>query len=196
VSRARRIASLVSLLRSLGHESALVGGVAVSIRARERFTKDIDLAVAVASDAESESLAFAMQRSGFVLKTVVEQEAKRTLATLRFTSPTPSATEPDIDLLCASSGIESEIVAAATPVEIESGVVVPVATTSHLIAMKVLAMREGRDHDAGDLRALIAIASEEEIRESRDALGLIEARGFDRGKPLREDLRKHLDPGR
>jgi len=196
VSRARRIAALVGLLRSLGHESALVGGVAVSIRARERFTRDIDLAVAVASDAESESLAFAMQQKGYVLKSVVEQEAKKVLATLRFCAPASSAREPDVDLLFASCGIEPEIVASATPVEIESGVVVPVARIAHLIAMKILAVREERDQDAGDLRALLAVASENEIREAENALQLIEARGFDRGKQLPEEFRSYCDPGR
>ena len=74
MSSAERIAALVRLVRSLGHEVALVGGLAVSIRARVRFTRDIDLAVSVRSDAEAEALAFAMQRSGFVLRSVVEQD--------------------------------------------------------------------------------------------------------------------------
>ena len=189
-TRAGRIAELVEILRSLGHPSALVGGVAVSIRARERFTRDIDLAVAVSSDTESEALAFAMQRHGFVLTAVVEQEAKGVVATLRFRSPSSTAGEPGVDLLCASCGIEPEIVKAATPVEIEPGVLVPVARTHHLIAMKVLAAREERDQDAADLRALLAIASEAEVREARSALRLIEERGFDRGKRLEEELRR------
>jgi len=195
VSRARRIAELVALLRSLGHESALVGGVAVSIRARERFTKDIDLAVAVASDAESEALAFAMQRRGYILTTVVEQEAKGIVATLRFRAPWSSDGDPGVDLLCGSCGIEPEIVAAATPVEIQPGVLVPVARTHHLIAMKVLAVREDRDHDAADLRALLTVASEAEVRQARDALRLTEERGFDRGKRLEEEFRRYHDPG-
>lgn len=180
----------MALLRSLGHESALVGGVAVSIRARERFTRDIDLAVAVASDAEAETLAYAMQRHGYVLQMVVEQEAKQVLGTMRFSAPASLGREPEIDLLCASCGIENEIVAAATAVEIQAGLFVPVAATPHLIAMKVLAAREGRDQDVGDLRALLAVASQEQVEEARAALRLITERGFDRGKNLLEDLRK------
>ncbi len=37
-------------LAGLGYSAALVGGLAVSARSRERFTRDIDFAVAVASD--------------------------------------------------------------------------------------------------------------------------------------------------
>ena len=167
----------------------------MSIRARERFTKDIDLAVAVASDTESESLAFAMQQRGFVLLTIVEQEAKRLLATLRFRAPWSSSGDPGVDLLCASCGIEPEIVAAATKVEIQPGVLVPVARTHHLIAMKLLSEREERDHDAADLRALLAVASEADIRKVRDALLLIEERGFDRGKLLEEEFQRFHEPG-
>jgi predicted nucleotidyltransferase len=194
VSRAERIAEIVSLLRSLGHESALVGGVAVSIRARERFTKDVDLAVAVASDAQVEALAFGMQRRGFELTTVVEQESKRVVATLRFRPPGASVGTPGVDLLCASCGIEREIVEAAEPLEIAPGTVVPVARVSHLIAMKVLAVSEERDQDASDLRALLALASPREIEDARRALGLIEDRGFDRGKRMSEALDEFLRP--
>ena len=35
---------------------AIVGGLAVSVRSRPRFTQDIDLAVAVSSDAEAEAV--------------------------------------------------------------------------------------------------------------------------------------------
>jgi hypothetical protein len=37
---------------------ALVGGLAVSVRAEVRFTRDVDLAVAVENDAEAESLVY------------------------------------------------------------------------------------------------------------------------------------------
>ena len=47
---------IARLLDSLGRDYALVGGLAVSIRAEVRFTRDVDVAVAVDSDAEAESL--------------------------------------------------------------------------------------------------------------------------------------------
>lgn len=196
MSRAAHIAGIVQLLRALGHDCALVGGIAVSLRARERFTDDIDFAVAVASDAEAEALACAMQQRGFDLTTVVEQEAKRLVATLRFRSPPSYPGLPGVDLLCASCGIEAEIVAAATPVEIELGVPIPVAQAHHLIAMKVLAVREERDQDAADIRALLAVVSDRDVLEALEALSLIEERGFHRGKKLDRELRRFLDSRR
>jgi hypothetical protein len=47
---------LPASLRPRGKRFALVGGLAVSVRAEVRFTRDVDLAVAVSSDAEAESL--------------------------------------------------------------------------------------------------------------------------------------------
>ena len=49
---------------------------------------------------------------------------------------------PLIALLFASSGIESEIVAEAEPVEFMAGLTLPVARTSHLIALKVLSRND------------------------------------------------------
>ena len=105
MTRLLRVVQIVQIVRELGHRCALVGGLAVSARARERFTKDIDFAVAVASDAEAEALALAMQRRGFRLRVVIEQEARGLVATLRFVDPTLDTEEPTIDLLFASSGI-------------------------------------------------------------------------------------------
>ena len=51
---------------------ALVGGLAVSLRSRVRFTRDIDLAIKIASDAEVESLTLALQASGYRVKALVE----------------------------------------------------------------------------------------------------------------------------
>jgi hypothetical protein len=43
---------------------ALVGGWAVSVRVEPRFTRDIDLAVAVAGDAQAEALVSALATEG------------------------------------------------------------------------------------------------------------------------------------
>lgn len=184
MDQAERSAQVVSLLRSLGHGSALVGGLAVSVRARERFTRDIDFAVAVESDQQAETLALAMQRLGFQLLTVVEQEARGVLATLRFRHPGDRDVEPTIDLLCGSSGIEPEVVERAEPVQLSERVTVPVACLADLIALKVLSESDVRDQDRADLRALITIASEEELAAAAAALDTIQERGFDRGKDL------------
>jgi hypothetical protein len=52
-------AALRTVIRDLGDLAkpcALVGGLAVSVRAEVRFTRDVDIAVRVASDAEAEAL--------------------------------------------------------------------------------------------------------------------------------------------
>ncbi|MGE0145181.1 MAG: nucleotidyl transferase AbiEii/AbiGii toxin family protein [Planctomycetota bacterium] len=178
---------MVSHIEANGHRCAIVGGVAVSIRARERFTKDIDFAVAVESDSQAEALGLAVQQAGYKLPQVFENTAKGLLATFRFVVPGGRA-EPEIDLLFASSGIEDEVVSEAELLEILPGFMAPVARLPHLIAMKVLAESDVREHDRSDLRALIAVATKREPGAAKNAVRLIEDRGFARGKKLEEVL--------
>jgi hypothetical protein len=186
--RLQRAAELVAILSALGHRSALVGGLAVSARARERFTKDMDFAVETATDAEAETLAIGLQRRGLRLHTIIEQEATGRLATMRFLDPSIDPTDPTIDLLCASSGIEPEIVANATITEVLPGLALPVACLPHLIAMKTLSVSEVRGQDQSDLRALLSRASPAELQAARVAAALIEQRGFHRNRDLVSDL--------
>ncbi len=51
------LAHVAGELRRLRKNFALVGGLAVSVRGDVRTTRDVDLAVAVADDAETEALA-------------------------------------------------------------------------------------------------------------------------------------------
>lgn len=192
MSRLQRAVEIVSLLSSLGHRCALVGGFAVSARARERFTKDLDLAVGVASDAEAEALALAMQRHGLRLQAVIEQQATGRLATLRFLDPAVDPREPTVDILCASSGIEPEIVAAATRIVVLPGLSLPVASLPHLIAMKVLSASETRPQDHADLRALLPRATGADLEAARGAVRLIVQRGFHRQRDLVADLERWI----
>jgi hypothetical protein len=90
-----------------------------------------------------------------------------------------------VDLMFASSGIEPEIVAAAESLETTPGLTVPVVTTGHLIALKLLARDDvTRPQDLGDLRALMAAARPGDLAAARQAVGLIEARGFNRERDL------------
>jgi predicted nucleotidyltransferase len=188
----KRAADLVELIASLGHECALVGGLAVSTRGRERFTRDIDFAVAVASDREAETLTFGLQGHGFELRQVIEQDAKGVLGTVRFRHPEDQVDEPSVDLLFGSTGIEREIVTQATQVEIAPEVFVPVARLPHLVAMKVLAEREEREQDRADLRVLLRVATDPEVQETRDLVRLIEERGFNRGKDVTQALQRFM----
>src|SRR5215210_7635126 len=62
---------------------ALIGGLAVSVRTEPRFTRDADLAVAVADDVEAETLIDRLRGSGYGIGTVLEQQAVGRLSTVR-----------------------------------------------------------------------------------------------------------------
>ncbi len=188
--------SLEAALRSIdthliqaGVSFALVGGLAVSVRTEPRFTRDADLAVAVASDAEAEALIHALRTWGYHIEAVVEQDAVGRLATVRLTrSHEPQS--PVIDLLFASSGIESEVVAEAEPIELLPNLTMRVARTGHLIALKVLSRDDlGRPQDLMDLRALLRVASPTEVARARTAIALIVSRGYHRGRDLTTELK-------
>lgn len=174
---------------------ALVGGLAVSVRAEPRFTRDADLAVAVASDTEAEALIHGLRARGYLIEAVVEQEAAGRLATVRL-AQSSLLPVPVIDLLFASSGIEPEIVAHAESIEVLPGLPIRVARTGHLIALKVLARDDvTRPQDQVDLRALLRVAPPDELERARQALALITDRGFHRGRSLAADLARLLDQG-
>ncbi|MBK6696959.1 MAG: nucleotidyl transferase AbiEii/AbiGii toxin family protein [Myxococcales bacterium] len=178
---AEALVDIAARLRHHGVGFALVGGLAVSIRAEVRFTRDVDIAVAFDTDEEVERLARAMTAEGFSPVAVVEHKERGRLAIVRMRSPSGVV----VDLLAASSGIEREIVDAAKPTAEFAGV--PVATAEHLLAMKVLSMRDARLQDRIDARGLLASGTLDLV-EVRRVLGLITARGFARGQDLEGKL--------
>ncbi len=179
-------------LARTGHAFALVGGLAVSARTEPRFTRDADIAVAVAGDPEAEALIRTLRGAGYEIGAIVEQEAVGRLATARLTRY-PDAGGPVIDLLFASSGIEPEIVADADEIELLPQLRVRVAGVGYLIALKVLARDDvTRPQDAGDLRALLDVASVADVTRARSALRLIADRGYHRGRDLQAELAKLL----
>lgn len=173
---------------------ALVGGLAVSARTEPRFTRDADIAVAVAGDAEAEALIHQLRGRGYEVDALVEQEAVGRLATVRLTrSHEPFA--PVLDLLFASSGIEPEIVAEADVIELLPSLNIRVATTAHLMALKVLSRDDAtRPQDVSDLRALLRVASPTDVARARAALTLITARGYQRGRDLEAEMNRLLNP--
>lgn len=161
---------------------ALVGGVAISARTEPRFTRDLDFAVAVADDEAAEAYVRHLRDQGYELVTMVEQVARDRLATgrLRLTGRGPF-----LDLLFASSGIEADIIEAAEPLDIVSGVIAPVARVGHLIAMKLLSRDDDRrPNDLVDLRSLATVADDAEWSRAEDAVRAIEQRGFARNRDL------------
>jgi hypothetical protein len=139
-------------LSELGLRWALVGGFAVSARAVPRFTRDLDLAVAVPHDKAAEALVASLVARGYRVVAVVEQTAVSRLATVRLVPPGESEQGVVVDLLFASSGIEVEIVAAADTIEVLPSLMVPVAKGGHLLALKVLSRDDDeRPQDAADI---------------------------------------------
>ncbi len=169
---------------SSGFPCALVGGLAVSARAEPRMTRDIDLAVAVGDDRQAEKVVASLVARGYRVRALVEQESAGRLATARLMHCGDG--EGIVDLLFASSGVEKELVAAADETEIVPGVVVPLATVGFLMALKLLARDDRkRPQDADDLRALMEVATPQDIVQCGAAVDLIVARGYGRGRDLR-----------
>lgn len=172
---------------------ALVGGFAVSARAEPRFTHDVDIAVSVGDDAKAENLIRSMTSHGYRVLTLIDHELSGRLATVRLGCPIGGGEEVVVDLLFSSSGIESEVAAQADEIDIVPGLRLPVATTGHLIALKLLARDdESRPQDAADLRALHAVASSVDLEAAQEAVTLIAHRGYDRGRDLKAALQTFL----
>lgn len=181
-------------LRATRRQWALVGGFAVAVRAEARFTRDVDIAVAVADDQAAEAVVREMVSRGYSIRASIEQETTGRLATIRLGSPSSDDDDVIVDLLFASSGIEPEIAAAAEVEEIIVGLKLPVAQTGHLIALKLLARDdERRPQDLADLRMLIAVATEADLTTAREGISLITQRGYDRGRDLSAALAELLN---
>lgn len=180
------------VLDRLGARWALVGGLAVSVRAEPRFTRDIDLAVAVANDAAAEQLVRDLAGEGFRLLLSLEHSALGRLASVRLLPPAEPAEGVVVDLLFASSGIEPEICESAEWVDLVPGLRVPVARAGHLVATKVLAEAPDRPQDAMDLRALARELTPFERLRATEALRRIDQLGANRGKALLADARRWL----
>jgi len=174
---------IAAQLRRLKKRFALVGGLAVSLRAEVRFTRDVDVAVAVSNDAELESLVRELRLVGYEPLAVVEHGERERLATVRLLSQWGIV----VDLIAASSGIEEEIVTRATDVKLGGGVI-PVARPEELLAMKVLSMTDRRLQDRIDASSLLALNEHLDLHEVRANLAEILARGYSRDQDLEAKL--------
>ena len=99
---------------------------------------ELALAAILADDAEAELLIYDLRSAGYSAVASVEHETQHRLATVRLMS----SSRVKVDLLFASSGIEKEIVAGATPIDLGTAGTVPVASAEDLLAMKILSMTD------------------------------------------------------
>jgi predicted nucleotidyltransferase len=181
----REVATVLSARRVA---FALVGGLAVSVRTEPRFTRDVDLAVVAANDREAEAVVAALAPR-YEPVMILEHETLDRMAAVRLARPGESTAGPVVDLLFASSGVEPEVVTSAEPLEVFSGVGVPVARTGSLLALKLLSRDASRPVDEVDLRALLAVADAEDLSMAERLVELVSRRGGDRGRDLRAQWR-------
>lgn len=87
----RALLRIASDLRQLGVDFALVGGLAVSLRAEPRTTRDVDLAAAVADDQQAEEIVRSLRARGYRVVQQVEQDRVQRLASVRFEPTRPWA---------------------------------------------------------------------------------------------------------
>ncbi len=180
-------------LNQLQVDWALIGALAVSVHTEPRSTRDIDIAIALETIKAQDELVQHLIRLGYgneqLLRHVLLVRKLGVRLEVRGNCEFPLA----LALLFSSSGIEPEIVAGASRLEMFPGLFVPVASRGHLIAMKVLSQNEtDRLRDRVDLQQLLHQASVEDIASAEAGLKLIIERGFDRSKDLLKDLRKFL----
>jgi predicted nucleotidyltransferase len=183
---------IASELDRVGHPWALVGGLAVSARVEPRFTRDIDVALAVSDDTMAEALVHRLAGSGYGILASIEQEQVGRLATVRLEAPAEGPAGVVVDLLFASSGAEGEVVRGADVLEVLPGLRVPVASPGHLLALKLLSEGPHRPQDLVDIVALLHNATPADLEEARHLAVLISQRGYARGRDLLGSLEQHL----
>lgn len=125
---------------------AIIGGVAVALRAAPRFTRDIDLIV-WSDDARWPDLVESA-RSFSIAPRIADwlAFAGRTRVLLLVHS-----TGVPLDISCGALPFEQELVESAEDVDLGS-VIVPVATPVHLLVMKAIA---NRPRDRADIETLL-----------------------------------------
>jgi hypothetical protein len=191
-SAPRALAGIVEALRVRGRAFAVVGGLGVSARVEPRFTRDVDVAVATTGDAEAELLVHDLASAGYRAMAVVEHDIVKRLSTARLVSREGVT----VDLLFASSGIEPEIVARATELDLPGVGLVRVACAEDLLATKVLSMRDTRLQDRLDAQRIVQFVSQLDLARVREDLALITQRGFHRGQDLEAKLAALLEEAR
>jgi hypothetical protein len=163
----RALVRLAADLGALGARWALLGGLALAVHAEPRTTRDLDVAVATASDAEAERLVRLLGVRGYRLLEQLENNVSGRLATVRVLAPGEKPGGIVIDLFFDHSGLENDLVQRAATLALVPGLEAPIVLRGDLLALKVLAARPRDLEDAG---ALIAAASGADLDQARSTL--------------------------
>lgn len=186
-SELRRV---TSDLHQSGVAWCLVGGLGTSVYVEPRTTKDIDVVVSVAGDAQADRLKdFLLSRGYANPQVLMHASPTRRMGWRVFIPPSREASIP-LDILVAACGVEKDIVASATTIEILPGLSLPVASLGHLIAMKVLSQNPfERLQDRVDLIALLKSATEQDRSRADHALRAMSKLELACGRDLVAELR-------
>jgi len=150
-SLASVLAGLSKALRKLRLPWYVFGAQALVLRGYPRATADLDVTVFLGEET-TDRLVRELHRHGFV-PTVVDEgflAATRVLPVVHRPSGFP------VDIVLGGPGLEEIFAKRAEPVRV-GRVMVPVATPTHLVVMKVLS---GRPKDIDDATALLALRDE------------------------------------
>jgi hypothetical protein len=127
-----------------------------------------------------------VRQLGYEIETTLQQTVQQRLSTIRLKR---RGRGPLVDLLFAACGIEAEVVQAAEPLEIRSGLIANVAQVGHLIAMKLVSRDdERRPQDRIDLSMLAQVANATEWERAETAIHLVAKRGYARKRNLQAAL--------
>lgn len=170
--------------RQLGIHWALIGGLAVSLRTEPRTTTSVDALVAVKNPDEFDRLADRLHTVGSVGVCHWESLDTGRVSLIR-SHFLGSARGVKLNLLAVWGGIGQRIVAASTP--LDAGVIVPVASLGHLLALKTLA---GRDQDLRDFPPLLSSAKTSNVNLAREALADMRIPGRDLLAEFEEHLKR------
>ena len=145
---AASLGQAVALMEGLGRPYALIGGTAVVLRSRPRFTRDVDFIVALALDGLPTLLSVAAAH-GFTWDDA-EIRAFAPAGLVRLWCPPGRVGGMSVDLLFADDALSESVLARATRLPVLDRQV-PVATAEDLILMKLDA---NRPTDLDDVIAL------------------------------------------
>lgn len=146
------LADAVGMLEDRGIASALIGGLAVSLRGQPRMTVDVDLVI-LADVEQSLQLVRELTSTPFepLFRGVEDVVSSSFILPLRHRT-----TGIRVDLAIGMSGFERQAVGRATPIAVGE-IRIAVVSLEDLLVMKAIA---GRPQDDQDIRGLIAAQRE------------------------------------
>lgn len=144
------IRRLVRALDQLRVPYAIIGGVAVSIRATPRFTEDVD-AVVWAGEGDWEALLCGLQEQGLQARPndPIAFARRNRLLLLE------DEDSVEVDLSLGALPFEEELIESADLVEIMPNLTARIATAEALVIMKAIAWRP---KDLLDIREIVGVA--------------------------------------